>query len=41
MIKNLNTSYAVTLGAASCAASKCTICYYTGSAWANLITLGY
>jgi len=41
IIRNLNTTYAVALGAASCAKSKSTICYYTGSAWENLITLAY
>jgi len=40
IIKNAS-SYTVTLGGATAATTKTTLCYYTGSAWANLLTGGY
>lgn len=40
IIKNIS-SYTATLGGATAATTKTTICYYTGSAWANLITGSY
>jgi len=41
LIKNLNENYGVVLGGTTCAASYSVLCYYTGSAWTNLITLAY
>jgi len=40
IIKNTSNNTA-TLGGATAATTKTTLCYYTGSAWANLITGGY
>jgi len=41
LIKNLNETYDVILGGARCVASAGLLCYYTGSAWTNLISLAY
>jgi len=41
LIKNRNETYDAVLGGARCVARAGLICYYTGSAWTNLLSLAY